>query len=315
MEIDSEAAPGYWLMGIHHQFNDETDEAIDNYQMAIKYFKPEDIHFSKSNLEISIGRLYFRQKYDVLKALLHYQKAFDLNTDSAGTEINAYADLSFIFSIIGDYDRAEMYDQKIMEVAPNLDGWFIILHGQHLGRQGKYNQVINFLDSISDITIRQAPITYGFCVTHLLLGNLDQAEQYYNQWLSIGRGGSLIYAHDFAYLHKKLGEEQEAIDMLNEGRAKWEEIPINDRTPETLASLSTIYALLDKKEESLKYLSQAVEKGKGCSYWYIDFETDPRFENLWDEFEFKSTMKRLKDKKQALQEEVKKMRERGEIRL
>ena len=307
IEIDPEESEGYWLMGRHHEFKDEIDEAIDNYQLAIKYLKPEaeDIHLSRAQLEVSLGQLYFRHKHDVLNALSHYQKAFDFNTDP---DFMPAGNLAFIFSIIGDYERAEMYGKKLIEMAPKLDGWYILLQGPNLQRQGKYNQSINFLDSMSAISIRNHPITYGLFLNHLLLGNLDQAEQYYNQWLNLGGGTKLQNAEDFAYLYKKLGKDQEAINMLNEGRAKWEEIPKNDRYAGTLASLSTIYALLDKKEESLKYLSQAVEKGKGCSYWRIDFETDPRFENLWDDPEFKAIMKRLKDKKQALQEEVRKMR-------
>ncbi len=113
------------------------------------------------------------------------------------------------------------------------------------------------------------------------------------------------------YLYKKLGNEEEASEILN--RSSVDKLTKN-RDWQTLVLLSVVHALKEEREEALQYLSDAAKLGfKGG--WHDLIETYPFFENLRDDPEFKAIVKRAQDEKAALRAQVREMEERGELDL
>jgi hypothetical protein len=69
------------------------------------------------------------------------------------------------------------------------------------------------------------------------------------------------------------------------------------------------------KEESIKYLSKAVDLGQGSTIINLFVEYNPIFKNFRDDPDFKTIIKQDKENLEKVQAQINEMRERGELNL
>ena len=173
--------------------------------------------------------------------------------------------------------------------------------------QGKLKELEQFTDSVC--------VLYDDCETlqfyvkfydQYIKREYDQADKYYNQFVNAGGSTNVWDRVNIAFVYKKLGKE-------NEAKAIIDKILSTSQGSKFYRSF-WIHALLDEREEAMMYLSKALE---GAAEWgYDDFLLiDPLFENLRDDPEFATIVKRAKDKKAAIRSQIREMEKRGELDL
>ena len=72
--------------------------------------------------------------------------------------------------------------------------------------------------------------------------------------------------------------------------------------------------MLNDKEKALHYLSKLEESGFFVG-WHDFITVFPAFDNLWEDPQFNIIMKRVRDKKTRLRDQVNEMRRNGEINI
>jgi tetratricopeptide (TPR) repeat protein len=221
--------------------------------------------------------------------------------------------LAEIFIDLGDYEKAELYNQKLFDFEDALC-WGIWNTTVILVSQGKYIGAINFLDSICSISPCERGCIHLLFWMHTNIGEFDQAMKYFNQYLDIGGTPSLYDSLLFAYIYKENGNRQEVEAILNnirispENKITYHMYFVNPLFP------SMKHALLDEREESMRYLSDVVETGLRRG-WHDFITVYPIYKNYWDDPEFKALVKQAQEERAAKRKQVEEMIERGEIDL
>jgi TolB-like protein len=313
LEIDSEFSGAYYLMGEYHRFRNEPDAAIDNYKLVLEYFKQGDFEYEKNWSEFLIGVLYYIYKNDHLSGLSYLQNGFEGKDEY---QYAYYGYLANFYIEIGDYERSEIYNYQMLELNSESIWWFIQFHSEMLIRQGRFEESINFQDSICSLTVGVEVMCNRFLFhANVYLGHYNEAEQYFNQLVDTDVSSVLeLDSVMIAFTYKRLGKEPKSKNILNTIRTSLENTLRNDQSFSILRVLALFHAVQNEKEESLKYLSELVKMGQGTT-WFDLVECNPLFKNLWDDPDFKAIIKKNKEKLEKIQAKINEMREQGEISI
>ena len=309
LEIDPESGNGLAAMGDYYRFTGNGIAAIENYELALKNYRGGSF-FPKSVIEHFLGILYCSNYNDYKKGLRYIQDGIN-DADSFGYV--QWGDLGQIFLGLGDYEKAKMYNQKLLESEYGLC-WSILNTSISLMSQGKYNDAINFLDSICGVSLCEDNCNHYLFQNYTMLGQFDIAEKYFNQYLDVGGTQGSFDNLLFAYTYKEIGQVQKAETMLNNVRVTLEKNLSKRANWGAYLGLSMMYALLDEKDESLKYLSDAIDLG--LKWGYHNFlPICPFYKNYWNDPEFKALVRQAQEERAAKRKQVEEMIVRGEIDL
>jgi TolB-like protein/Tfp pilus assembly protein PilF len=309
LEIDPENGRGYFLLGESYSRNGEYDAAVENYLLAIKHYN-QNAEFKIQYAYLRLGYIYCMNKNDYEQGIPYLQKSIEKSDE---VDFGHWIQIGNIFSSMGDYERAEKYYQKTLNTK---DGECMGLWAQclMLNLNGKFDHTIHFLDSICSLTLCDRFCTRSYFWTYLMHGQYEQSEKYFSQYIDIIGTTSTSDSIWLAFLYKKLGREQESNSILSRLRISVENQLTQNIGRWYILDPSMVLALLDDKEESLKYLSEAVNLGLWIG-WHDYLEVNPLFENLWNDPEFKALVKRAQDEKAAIRAQVQEMIDNGEIDL
>ncbi|MCK5345440.1 MAG: hypothetical protein KAR20_18655, partial [Candidatus Heimdallarchaeota archaeon] len=304
LKINPESRYGYGLLGEYYKFTQNYDSAIENHMLSIKYSPKNSL--TENHSEFMIGTIYCWYKNDYPRGLVYLNKGFDLNSDFVWSRCYM---LGHTFLHIGDYMRANKYYRKMFEYETSVLG--ISSFSWALMVQTKYKEALNLLDTTCnkerDIMCDQMKFRI-----YISMKVFDQAEKYYNQFLSTAGTPNVRDSIWLAYLRKETGEKQLSRTILKNCRNSMEKRLVNTENWWIYLNLSSIHAILDENERALEYLAKAVDLGLQGG-WHDFLEIDPMYENLWDDPEFKAIVKRAQEKKAAIRAQLREMEERGEI--
>jgi len=218
-----------------------------------------------------------------------------------------YLGLAGVYQDIGDYETAEEYLSKSLELEV---GCFAIRNYHWLMQtQGKFKEALQFIDS----TCHQGECE-GVCSEALfqlswLLGDFEKAEQYFDQWQNSG------LRYEIGYVYHHLGKTEEADKVFTEAIKRFKSAVYREnRNIRTNLHLSRIYAFQGDKKLALKYLAEYAKRGFTWG-WHDFILIDPFFESLRGDPEFKAIVKQAQEEKAALREQVRDLEERGELNL
>jgi TolB-like protein/AraC-like DNA-binding protein/Tfp pilus assembly protein PilF len=309
LEINPNSVGGFYAMGGYYYTTGNGSAAIENYELALKHHQESD-YISKYNIEYGLGLSYIYFNNDYLRGLKYIQNSI-IESDSM-SYILGYGYFAEIFIDLGDYEKAELCNQKLLKSEDALC-WGIGNTAMILVLQGKYIGAINFLDSICSISPCELGCNHFLFWLHTNIGEFDQAKKYFNQYLDVGGTPSLNDSLLFAYIYKENGNLQEAEAILNNIRIS----PENKITHNNFFNYlcpSMTHALLDDKEASMRYLSDVVEIGLRRG-WHDLITVFPIYKNYWDDPEFEALVKQAQEERAAKRKQVDEMIERGEIDL
>lgn len=304
-DINPYSANGYYMKGEYYNFTNFPDSAIENYLLAIKFFSKNEISDKKYN-EFQIGWVYCVQKNDYQKGLIYLQKGLDVKQKDDW--VKPYM-IGNIFLSIGDYEKSNKYYQ--MSLGIDESPLCISSYSRSLMIQSRSEEALSFLD-----TICKEPQSKPFCnqrrfYIHLIRKEFDLAEQFYKNFLNTGGTPDVRDSIWLSYLYKKTGKGQAAITILKRCQTYLENKTGKNIDFELYLNLSSIYALLDNKEEALKNLTKSVNMGLRWG-WHDFLEICPFFENLWNDPDFKGIVHRAQNEKAIIRSQVKKMEQSGE---
>jgi TolB-like protein/Tfp pilus assembly protein PilF len=289
-----------------YMYSNKPDSAFKYSQIALD-FAPND---PWTNLVM--GQLLFFYKNEVIKALPYYQKAFDLGGDS-WSEINA--NIAMVYLQIGDYPKALKYSKNALSLRSECD--LINLYDHVFLAQGMYDVALHILDSTCSVNACEQKCDIMKFYIYTTQKEFGNAEKYYKKAINAGYKRSDDDDIYIAYLYKETGRKHEALSILNNSII-WNENSLKSNG-ELLGfkfkklRLSAAYAILDENEKALRYLSEGEKTG--LFEFAFTIRTFPGFDKLRGDPEFKSIIKRIEDKKEAIRAQVKEMEKRGEIEL
>jgi len=300
--------PGYYFS---YQVKANYYNNILKYDLAIKnYLKTIELAPNNAMAYNRLGEIYFNQKKDVIRGLMHLNKSLELNVTS---QPNIFYWVGMCYTHVGDYERAQKYFMKMIELDLNCDG--IMQYSWCLAIRQKHEEARVFLDSIcGKVDCERACIRENWYHSYCSK-DFDLAEDYLGTYTEKGYELAIHWKIIQADMYIQMGREEEARPLLDECRTffenhleKWGEIWYNT------FNLSHIYAMLGEKERGLIYLEKAIDIGM-LGGWQDILEVHTVYQNLWDESEFKELVKRAKAEKAALRARIREMEERGEINL
>lgn len=308
IKIDPERASGYQLRAIGYSWMGQSDLAIESFLKAIE-IEPDNIWINSE-----LARAYCR-KQDLENGLPYLQKALNMNYDlNPGIILNTGEVLMYI----GYYEKADEYVRKAIDLNVGCQG--IQRHCECLIGQGEISKAQQFLDSICDISdCDKLCNLYKFYV-NMCKKEYKAAEVYYNKFLEFSDFGErnwIRFIGDsvlLAYMYKELDKEDIAFTILSNYRKSLESQLAENESYTTYINLSSVYAILEDKEKSLKYLSGAMNQEYNISM-YTFTVVNPFFDILRDEPEFKAFVQQCLDKQAANIEKFNEMKKRGEIDL
>jgi len=267
---------------------------------------------------VAIGQVY-RSIGNDAKALPYLRKGLEIGSQYLSS---AYANLARSYINLGDYGRAEQYLGESIEL--EVSCYAIGMYSWLLTVQGKFQQALQFTDSICQQGQCGQVCSRMLFNISLLLGEYEKAEHYFYQWQNAGSDGRRFNRHimncGIGYVYYQLGKTEEADKIFAEQIEILESVPDLERrgvfrySRNSLLPLSRIYAFMGDKKQALKYLAECAKNGFILG-WHDYLLIDPFFERLWDDPEFKSIMKQAQDEKDALRAQVREMEERGELDL
>ena len=310
LEINPKSARGFAVMGGYYYHRGNGSAAIENYELALKHYQ-ESNYITKYDIEYGLGLSYMNLNNDYLRGLKYIKNSI-IESDSMNY-ILRYGYLAEIFTDLGDYEKAELCNQKLFDFEDALC-WGIANATMILYPQGKYIGGINFLDSVCSISPCETYCTHCLFWFYTNLEEFDQAKKYFNQYLDIGGTPWLYDSLLFAYIYKENGNLQEAEAILNNLIISLDNNLTRRQDSFDYLSLSIVHVLLDEREASMSYLSDAVEIGLRRG-WHDLITVSPIYKNYWDDPEFEALVKKAQDEKAAIRAQVQEMVDRGEIDL
>ena len=284
------------------------DSAIKNYLFALK-FQNKNEKSDNEWCEFQIGWVYCVGKNDYQKGLQYLQKGWDVK--EKGDWGRPYM-VGHIFLSIGDYEKSNKYYQKSLEIdeSPLCIAYYSI----SLVFQSRSEEALNFLDTICKEPQSKVICNQRRFYIHLIRKEFDLAEQFYTDFLNAGGTPDVNDSIWLSYLYKKTGKEQAAITLLKRCKSSLENQTVKNSNFELYLKLSSIYAILENKEEALKNLTKSVDIGLQWG-WQDFLEICPLFENLRNDPDFKATVHRAQNEIASIRSQVKKMEQSGETDL
>jgi len=304
LSLNSKSSQGYFLRGEYFRFVNNAEPAIEAYKNALKYYSKNEIE-SFRQTEFFIGHLYCENMSDYKNGLPYIQKAYDFSS--------VYITMTgLIFATIGDYVRADKYHRQSLNVEILPANAY--LYAQTLMVQSRFSEALKMLD-----TVCKQPESLLLCAKsrlciHISMKEFDKAQQDLEVILN---SGNKLWDKDsifVAYLYKNTGRKKESLEMMKRSLNSFKNQAKKDKGFYPLFFISSIYAMLGERDKALDYLSKSVN-APSISGMHDYIEIFPPFENLRDDPEFKAIVKRAKDEKARLREEIKQIELLGEIDL
>lgn len=148
---------------------------------------------------------------------------------------------------------------------------------------GMYQEAIQMDEEMLAMDPNFVAPHWNLGVIHLFHGRFEEAIEKFRQSVELSNGMSMTLAL-LAYTYAKSGDEVQALATL----AQLEGIRESGYAPPVL--IAYVYEGLDKPEDALHWLEQAVTERDG---WLVYINFFPRFESLRDEPRFKDILLRL----------------------
>jgi TolB-like protein len=308
IKLDPERASGYLYRGIGYGWMRQSDLSIESFLKATE-IQPDDI-----NIIQGLARSYC-WKQDLENGLPWLQKAINMNDDlDPGIILNAGELLMYL----GHYKKADEYVRKAIDLNVGCQG--IQRHCECLVGQGEISKANQFLDSVCDISDCDKLCNLYKFYANMCNKDYRAAEVYYNKFLEFSDFGERNWTHFIgdsvllAYMYMELDKKDIALNILNNYRKSLEKQLAESESYYTYINLSSLYTILEDKEKSISYLSEAMNQEYNVGM-YTFTVVNPFFDFLRDEPEFKAFVQQGLDKQAANIEKFNEMKKRGEIDL
>jgi adenylate cyclase len=238
--------------------------------------------------------------YDPEKAIPFCKKAIRLNPLSVWTPL-VYRDLGFAYHVVGDFEKAELYGKKAIELANNSIITIEALRGLSITylHWGKADSTIKYANQYLD---REINASYEIAEAYCNIKNdCAKASQLYEElWKRYGNHSN---AHRWAVALMNIGKTGEAKEKIEMAIKEYK-----GRNDTISYDYAGICALTGDKVKAMAILRKF---GWQWGSVYL-IQHDKLFDNLRNDQEFKDLVKNALDQKTKLREKIRKMEKAGE---
>ncbi|MDQ3650637.1 MAG: winged helix-turn-helix domain-containing protein [Acidobacteriota bacterium] len=217
------------------------------------------------------------------RAIQEYRRALELNPNLD----EARNQLALIYCHIGAFDEALQEAQKAVTTNPS-NNLALFRTGQTLNFQGKYEQALSVLRTIPQ---EVNPALVGHQTTWALfnLGRKEEASAMIEQFLrDYPEDSGGLFTSIEAVLAASVGQERRAEETI---RLAVERGKGFGHFHHTAYHIACAYALMNKPEQSIKWLEAAADDGFPC---YPLFERDGNLDNVRQDARFVTLMAKLR---------------------
>ena len=300
--IDPNNVGGYYFNGVYLMWTNKADMAIEELTRALQL---DNDHIW---VKVALGSAYcrFRKEYD--QGIPYIMSAIEECPES--TKNTMYSWLINTLIHIGEYEKAEQYLQKSMEIQAGC--YEIISRNFILTSQGKYELAKQFTDSICNERQCISFCDWGKFNYNFNLREFSKCEEYYNLFENASTFHPMLIGWtkiNWAYVCNKLNRNEESNAIIEEVILS-SQSQLEKGYSWSLLDLSRIYAFKNDKEKSIRYL---IEYEKvGFSHGYHDYiQIDPLFENLKDDPDFLAIVHRVQKDKAESRDKIQKLIQEG----
>ncbi len=305
-ELDPLSAYKIYGVGLDLASLGRFDEALVWYQRAL------EVDPGYPEAYIAIGVRYWSVSGRLDEAVVWLAKGISLDP---GVPFDS-ALLGLLFLDLGDFDRAESWIERSLELGPESFLPNLAMHALHVYR-GDEATALNYARR----GFEWIPL---FLPAHrrdrvLRAGRYAEAralyEERYPELLNEGDpkvdGSNWAAAIDLALVLSKTGEQEHADLLLNRSFQHIQSLPRLGSYGYWIADV-WIYALRGDKRKALSALRQAIDEGWRSSWRYF-LEHDPTLESLYDEPEYQAMIAEMEADMAGQLERVREMERRGEL--
>jgi tetratricopeptide (TPR) repeat protein len=217
---------------------------------------------------------------------------------------------------LGDFDRAESWIERSLELGPETFWPNFAMHALHLYR-GDEAAALDYARRVFAFNPLFAP---GLLRDHeLRAGRYSEAralyEKSYPELLTEGdpmvAGSNWGAAIDLALISSKAGDQGHADLLLNRSLGHIQTLPRLGRSGYGIAD-AQIYALQGDKQKALSALQRAIDEGWRRFWWY-HLKLDPTLDSLHDEPEYQAMVAEIEADMAEQLTRVREMERNGEL--
>jgi TolB-like protein/Flp pilus assembly protein TadD len=308
-ELDPLSAPIIAEVGGALESLGRFDEALARYHRAIEV----DPGYADAYGAIGIYYGWVAGRLD--EAVVWYAKGISLDPGNPTHSTS----LGWFFLELGDFDRAESWIERSLELGPESFLPNFNLHALHLYR-GAEAAALDYARRASALNPPRF-VPDPLQVHELRAGRYVEAralyEKSYPELLNEGDptvdGSNWRAAIDLALVLSETGEQEQADLLLNRSFRYIRTLPRLGHYGYWIADVR-IYALQGDKQKALSALRQAIDEG-WRSYWRYFLKYDPTLESLHDEPEYQAMVAEIEADMAAQLARVREMERRGELVL
>jgi tetratricopeptide (TPR) repeat protein len=224
--------------------------------------------------------------------------------------------LGLLFLDLGDFDRAESWIERSLELGPESFWPNLAMHDLHLYR-GDEAAALDYERRAFAFYPRFVPTVLRD--HELRAGRYSEAralyEESYPELLNEGDptidGSNWEMAIDLALVLSKAGDQGHADLLLNRSLGHIQTLPRLGRSGYGIAD-AQIYALQGDKQKALSALQRAIDEGWRRFWWY-HLKLDPTLDSLHDEPEYQAMVAEIEADMAEQLTRVREMERNGEL--
>ncbi len=309
LSIDHQLAEAYILRGEYYRFNNDREQAINEYEKAIK-FNPNDwrAYWYK-------GALYFYDDY--VKIIDNHLIAASLHRGPLLPAI--YTSIGSAFSNSGFKETSIFYTEEVVKLDDDSASYYRALGGNE-ETYGNFEKAIEFYKKSSAFDSTHLGLNIRLGMTHCFIGQFEKYLEYFKKYEARYKtidetNPAFIFFIGHAYWVNGLNKEAEY--YFDAGLEYYNKLLERDRhfarDIYIFKTLAAMHAFLDDKDKAYEYLRRMNQSQRFPHFEIKDLKNNPLFDSIRDEQEFQQIVTDVEAKCQAEHERVKKWLEENEM--
>jgi len=297
--FDDQLSEAYALRGDYYRRNNNKEEAIKEYDKAIKLNPNEWMaYFSK-------GIMYSYD--DLVNAIYNYQKAASLQKGFLLPDL--LRRIGRVFARAGFKESAYDYVEEALELDDDSAAYYAVI-AEIEESQGNFEEAIKLGEKSLAIDSTNSWLTYLVGLSHSYLGQNERYLEYIKKYHKRKTNpDNVTWATIWAgYAFWINGFTEEAEYYFNKALEFYNELVELDRhlnqDLHTYYSLAALHAFLGDRAKAYEYLRLMNQRPRMPKWMIKDIKNDPLFNSIRDEPEFQQIVLDVEAKYQAEHERV-----------